>query len=113
METHITLQIVSSLGPLHLHVSGHGGVLVQVGPVVDVGGHVLGLFSVCESQHVQRGAVFSLGVLVLLLVVEAALEFGGHFGVGHLRVACHSLHANHLPFRHLVILLVLKLQIFE
>lgn len=86
---------------------------MQVGSVVDVGGHVLGLLSVREVHHVQRGAVFRLGVLVLLLVVEVALELGGLGGVGKLGVVSHSLHANHLPFRQLVILSILNLWAFD
>lgn len=54
--------------------------------------------------------VFSLSVLVVLLVVEIALQFGSQSGVSHLRVVTDRFNPDHFTFAFLVLLLVFYLK---
>lgn len=62
------------------------------------------------SHSAAASPVLGLRVLIVLLVVAVALQFGGQRGVGHLGVIADRLDANHLAFVFLVGFLVFHLQ---
>lgn len=90
-------------------------IIITLIVTTDVPSSALGLLKGVDSSEIIywwliSTPVFGLGVLVVLLIVQVALKFGGQSRVSHLRVVTDWLNPDGFAFASLIILLVFDLR---
>ena len=79
--TYITLYAIHILGQLDVHGIREENILVNQVLVVGIGDIGLGILGGRDTEHVGRGVVAGLGLLIVFLVLPVRLHFGHLHGM--------------------------------